>query len=79
MRSSTGVSIEHLKNDEARVVELTRVGVAALRAQRKRQLNEKLAAGNRWGVPRMKKSRRYDLGDLVFTTRHGTHVDPSPP
>jgi integrase len=25
----------------------------------------------------MKKSRRYDLGDLVFTTRHGTHIDPS--
>ena len=77
VRSSVGVSIEHLKNDEARAVELTRVGVAALKAQRKRQLKERLAAGNRWGVPRMAKSRRYDLGDLVFTTRHGTHVDPS--
>lgn len=77
VRSSIGVSIEHLKNDEARAVELTRVGVAALRAQRKRQLEERLAAGSRWGVPRMAKSRRYNLGDLVFTTRRGTHVDPS--
>ena len=51
--------------------------MAALRAQRKRQLEERLAAGGRWGVPRMAKSRRYELGNLVFTTRHGTHVDPS--
>jgi len=77
VRSSKGVEIEHLKTDEGRPVELTRMGVGALRRQRKHQERERIAAGDRWGVPRMKKSRRYDLGDLVFTTRNGTHVDPS--
>lgn len=77
VRSSKGVEIEHLKNDEGRAVELTRMGVGALKRQLRQQLEERFAAGSRWGVPRMKKSRRYDLGDLVFTTRHGTHIDPS--
>jgi len=77
VRSSTGVEIEHLKTDEGRPVELTRMGVGALRRQREQQERERIAAGGRWGVPRMKRSRRYDLGDLVFTTRNGTHIDPS--
>lgn len=77
VRSSTGVEIEHLKTDEGRPVELTRMGVGALRRQREQQEGERIAAGDSWGVPRMKRSRRYDLGDLVFTTRNGTHIDPS--
>ena len=77
VRSSKGIEIEHLKTDEGRPVELTRMGVGALKRQREQQDRERLAAGDLWGVPRMKQSRRYDLGDLVFTTRNGTHVDPS--
>ncbi len=77
VRSSTGVEIEHLKTDEGRPVELTRMGVGALKRQREQQEGERIAAGDRWGVPRMKRSCRYDLGDLVFTTRNGTHIDPS--
>lgn len=53
------------------------MGAGALKHQREQQDRERLAAEDRWGVPRMEKSRRYDLGDLVFTTRNGTHVDPS--
>jgi integrase len=77
VRSSKGVEIEHLKTNEGRPVELTRMGVGALRRQREQQEWERTAAGGRWGVPRMERSRRYDLGDLVFTTRNGTHIDPS--
>ena len=77
VRSSKGVEIEHLKTDEGRPVELTRMGVGALRRQREQQERERTAAGDGWGVPRLGKSRRYDLGDLVFTTRNGTHIDPS--
>ncbi len=76
VRSSKGVEIEHLKTDEGRPVELTRMGVGALTRQREQQEQERVAAGDGWGVPRMGKSRRYDLGDLVFT-RNGTHIDPS--
>jgi integrase len=77
VRSSKGVEIEHLKTNEGRPVELTRMGVGALRRQREQQEWERTAAGGRWGVPRMERSRRYDLGALVFTTRNGTHIDPS--
>ncbi len=63
--------------EEAWAVELTRVGVAALRAQRERQLEERLAAGSRWDVPRMAKSRRYNLG--TSSSPPGTALTSIPP
>jgi integrase len=47
VRSSKGVEIEHLKTDEGRPVELTRMGVGALRRQREQQERERTAAGDR--------------------------------
>ena len=71
------LEIERPMTDEGRPVELTRMDVGALRRQREQQEQERVAAGDDWGVPRLEKSCRYVLGDLVFTTRNGTHIDPS--
>lgn len=61
----------------AGLVHETHTFVGQPQASAEQQEEERLAAGDRWGVPRMKRSRRYDFGDPVFTTRNGTHIDAS--
>jgi integrase len=66
-RLSGGLQFTEPKTDRARrTLALPAVTVAALRAHRKRQLEERMAAGSRW----------HEMG-LVFSTGIGTPLDPA--
>lgn len=63
-RTKDGLSLTAPKRDKTRSVKLTGYAVDALKAHRKRQLEDRLAAGSLWRE-----------NDLVFTSTIGTPVD----